>query len=1071
MNATYISNYTQFMMRHLKVNKATHTRIPDDKYGVRGGAFTIQPAELPEFYDVYKKYVLLGKNAEYLTEVQLADGGPLLVDFDFHYPIEVTERKHDSNFIEELVYMHLEEISRIFDVTDEDFPVFVLERSAPYQKASENITKDGIHIVFGIAMTRKTIIHIRERICRSAMFVEMVKELGVINPPDKIYDDTIAFGTTNWQMYGSRKPGLEPYVLTHYYRVSFSSDEDNAGVNTGESGEGECECEGGAPDEASIATGTTGITGVTSVNFLGSSKEKKPFIKVLDPSTFDAIRNFPMLSAQYNNHVSYPMKSNMDELIHNATYTRSGRGRTPVNGRNTPGGDVASVIAEDVENVYTNVALNGELLVNTIRCKAELEAAVNFMIKSLKPSEYFIRETHEYTQILPEKYYEPGSHLQNRMVAFALKLTSERLFLSWIMLRSKASDFDYSTIPALYHDWTYTFNKNITDGIAHTVTRRSIIYWAKQDAFEDYLRIKNNTVDHYIEAALIDATEFDIATVLLHLFKDNYVYTSDKTWYMFKNHRWEEDNGGRLRHAISKELYYAFRAKHYQYMNEMDALEHRSKKSNGSNDNGGNENNDGSGANSAATAAAGNAEGNAANEQPQNSTEAESLEEVRKKTLKKRIEKIGAVCVRLKKTADKNNILREAAELFYDGDFIKSMDANPHLMCFKNGVFDFKAKMFRPGYPQDYITKQTTCNYVSIKTIIENNLYEEERKNIDVFMTRIFPLESVREFMWDHLASSLIGEKKHEMFAIYVGTGANGKTMITTLMERWMGLVDGYYGVMPVKVLTDERGSIGQTSSELVKLRGARYVPSQEPRKGEIFNEGLLKELVSCEPITVRELYKKSETFIPQWSLALCTNNIPEVRSNDDGTWRRMRIVNFIAKFADKTETFTDDTPYVYEKDNALKEKLVEWSVPFAAMLVERACQTEGYVRDCDEVLEATNKFRKSQDIMTRFIDEKIVVAEDPNRCLSKKKLTETFKAWYEDDTGSPKGMPKIGDLEEIMNKKFGHKTVRGWNGIYVRSDIVDVDGDGTEGGDESQSAISGITDPSMGSRNSKASR
>ena len=73
----------------------------------------------------------------------------------------------------------------------------------------------------------------------------------------------------------------------------------------------------------------------------------------------------------------------------------------------------------------------------------------------------------------------------NRQVAFALKHTDERLFLSWILLRSKASDFDYKTITTLYYDWKKYFNTS-----KEGVTKRSIMYWAKQDAFDDYEKVK-----------------------------------------------------------------------------------------------------------------------------------------------------------------------------------------------------------------------------------------------------------------------------------------------------------------------------------------------------------------------------------------------------------------------------------------------------------------------------------------------------------------------------------------------------------------------------------------------------
>ena len=123
----------------------------------------------------------------------------------------------------------------------------------------------------------------------------------------------------------------------------------------------------------------------------------------------------------------------------------------------TSGKGKVNLILEEEE-----VGLDIEL--SDITSLSILNKAVENIMASLKINEQFIKETHDYTQVLPEKYYEPGSHLLNRQVAFALKHTDERLFLSWIMLRSKASDFDYSTIPKLYNDWKFHFNKKSTAG-------------------------------------------------------------------------------------------------------------------------------------------------------------------------------------------------------------------------------------------------------------------------------------------------------------------------------------------------------------------------------------------------------------------------------------------------------------------------------------------------------------------------------------------------------------------------------------------------------------------------------
>jgi hypothetical protein len=208
-----------------------------------------------------------------------------------------------------------------------------------------------------------------------------------------------------------------------------------------------------------------------------------------------------------------------------------------------------------------------------------LKKAVDIMLKSLKPDEYEVKETHEYTQILPEKYYAPGSHLLNRQVAFALKNTDDRLFLSWVQLRSKASDFDYNTIPELYSIWK-KFHKSNNEG--KSITKRSIMYWVKKDNFEEYEKIKKSTVDYYVDRAMETCAEYDYAIVLQHMYKDSYVCVSyDKRgiWYQFKNHRWMQDKGLSLREKISKDMYNLFAKKAEQYESEMKEYENDDERS------------------------------------------------------------------------------------------------------------------------------------------------------------------------------------------------------------------------------------------------------------------------------------------------------------------------------------------------------------------------------------------------------------------------------------------------------------------------------------------------------------
>ena len=660
-------------------------------------------------------------------------------------------------------------------------------------------------------------------------------------------------------------------------------------------------------------------------------------VSVKDIANFDFSQKLFQLSAQYNNYTKFATNPKiMDEY------------------------NKCNVVKKRANKPKLNFVLNEDqdIQLNEINNDETLKKAFDNIIKTLKPCEYFIKEIHEYTQILPAKYYQPGSHLLNRQVAFALKHTEDRLFLSWVMLRSKASDFSYDTIPTLFADWTKYFVGR-PDGI----TKRSIMYWARQDAYEDYVKVKKSTIDYFIEETILTTTEFDFAMVLFHMFKDKYVCSSiiSKRWYTFKNHRWELDAGNTLRLAISKDMHTIYQDKIDQCIRELQTYE------------------------------------------PGDENQAKV----------------------------QSKIMREAMELFYDKEFVKHMDSNKYLMCFTNGIVDFKNKTFRQGYPQDYITKTTGISYTDFLSVKDNEIAEQ----ILAFMDQLFPQKTLNLYMWDHLASCLIGIKKEHAFNIYRGSGSNGKSILTDLMSQTLG---EYKGTVPITLVTEKRNGIGGTSSEVIQLKGIRYAVMQEPSKDAVINEGVMKELTGGDPIQARALYCDSEIFEPQFSLVVCTNAVFEVKSNDDGTWRRLKLVDFISKFISKGEEHTDDTQFVFPKDKDLKEKLPRWAPVFASMLVKRAFETNGEVLDCPEVIEASKKYRQTQDNITSFINEKIIKTE--GKSIGKQNLHAEFKEWFQGMYGTRK-MPKLTELDEVMNKKFGNRNMKNkWTNVSFKQDNNDLE-------------------------------
>jgi P4 family phage/plasmid primase-like protien len=897
----------------------THTRMPPEKdLNLFSNKYNITDEKYDAFMAAYYQHVIVEKNPEFLTEKQLVDtdslSGPLVLDLDLKYKGEVTERKHASEDIITMIDAYLSEIQIFFDFEMGDtFQVYVMEKPNLNYVPEKKHTKDGIHILFGLQVNRDI-----QTLIRNKMVVRLENELPaltsrLLNNWNDILDKNITTGITNWMLYGSRKAYHESYQVTMFMKYVYDS----------------------------------------SDNQFESYEET-------DMTKFDLDNEFIKLSVRYKHNPRFQISAKGMEEINN--YKNPRRVTTKKMNNSLVNPSIAeSIAAED--------KLPPIITYDMITDAKMLEQAIQKLHYSLSESEYYIKEIHEYVMILPEKFYKSGgSHLENRNVAFALKHTDNRLFLTWVSLRSKAPDFNYNDIPDLLASWEKYFNKNDKNPL----TKRSIIYWAKEYAPEEFEKIKVKTIDHFIDDTIYSCTDFDLAQVLHHMYKDEYVCSSIKNnvWYVYNNHRWEVDNGKTLRLAISKNMCALYLKKCKEY--ERD-------------------------------------------------TTGKSVD---KKEMIKR------VISKLKTTSDKNNIMREAQELFYDKNFTTNIDSNKYLLGFVNGVYDFKLKTFREGRADDYITKSTKIPYVTPYTC---DNYEEIKYEINEFMAQLFPEPTLCKYMWDHLASVCIGTNMNQTFNIYKGSGSNGKSILTDLMTQTLG---DYKGMVPLSLITEKRGNIGGTSSEVMQLKGIRYAVMQEPSKDMRINEGVMKEIVGGDPLQGRSLYQESETFDPQFKLAVCTNVLFDIHSNDDGTWRRIRIVPFMSKFVAKEDLEKTDSEYKFLKDRGLKEKLVAWGPVFASLLIDIAIKTEGVVDDCEIVLSESNKYRQGQDNIAAFINDKILVTTNLKKGVMKCEIRQEFDLWFQQN-GTHSKKPKITEVNDYMDKRFGKYKARGWVGTAIKPDIA----------------------------------
>jgi phage/plasmid-associated DNA primase len=260
---------------------------------------------------------------------------------------------------------------------------------------------------------------------------------------------------------------------------------------------------------------------------------------------------------------------------------------------------------------------------------------------------------------------------------------------------------------------------------------------------------------------------------------------------------------------------------------------------------------------------------------------------------------------------------------------------------------------------------------------------------------------------------------------MYIGIGQNGKSVLINLMEHVLG---EYKGNVPLTLITQQRTKIGGVSPEIVQLKGIRYAVMQEPSKGDKINEGIMKQLSAGDDLSGRAPYM-SETisFKPQFKLVVCSNEFLEIKTQDHGTWRRIRVVDFESLFTENPKQHDPEKPYQFKLDKNITEKFGRWKEVFASMLVNIVFKTSGNVPDCEKVMSSSNSYRQGQDIFSEYLQDKIM--KHPNGCITKGQLSSDFNEWYSLNYGSGK-RPNVKDLTSAMDKKYC-KNIKGiWNGV-----------------------------------------
>lgn len=291
-------------------------------------------------------------------------------------------------------------------------------------------------------------------------------------------------------------------------------------------------------------------------------------------------------------------------------------------------------------------------------------------------------------------------------------------------------------------------------------------------------------------------------------------------------------------------------------------------------------------------------------------------------------------------------------------------DADPDLLCVRNGVVDLRTGKLMDHDPKYLMMKRTAVAYH------ENTTHEAWTKALEA----LDPAE--REWFQRWLGCAVTGHQPRDREAgipLLDGVGSNGKSLLVTGVVRAMGT---YARVFSQDLLMPENSSAFAHAA--VALKGLRLGLIEELRNG-ILNSIAVK-MLSCTPTIVGEAkYQMPIEFKTTHSLMVTTNKLPRLDEGTDGVNRRLTVLHFPYHYVDSPKPGTNDRPIDESLLGAIETQEVQEAI--LAWLIAGACEYYAagqHVQAPTEAMRAAKKeWMSGADVLTDFFDKMLIEDEE----------------------------------------------------------------------------------------------